>query len=236
MPRLRPPFPAIKGLYQKPTVINNVETLCNVPHIINNGGAWFASIGTERSTGTKVFSLSGHVNKPGNYELPMGTTARELIYDYGGGILGGKELKAWIPGGASVPILTDKEIDVKLDFESLLAAGSMLGSAGVMVMNEDVCIVWAARNLAHFYMHESCGKCTPCREGTGWLFRMLTDIEEGRGRMDYVDKLVRVANNINGRSFCALGDASAAPVVSSIARFRSEYEEHVRLGRCPVKS
>lgn len=232
-PRFRPPFPAIKGLYASPTVINNVETLANVPHIINNGAEWFASIGTERSKGTKVFSVSGHVNKPGNYELPMGTTARELIYEHAGGVLGGKDLKAYIPGGSSVPMLTKEHLDVQLDFESLMAAGSMLGSAGFMVLHEDTCIVWATLNMARFYAHESCGKCTPCREGTGWMVEMLESIENGTGKSGFIKRLVDIANNINGRSFCGLGDASAQPVISSIKHFGDEYEAHVREGRCP---
>jgi len=233
-PRLRPPFPATKGLYGKPTVVNNVETLSNVPHILRNGGNWFASIGTERSTGTKIFSVSGHVNKPGNYELPMGVTARELIMEHAGGIVGGKRLKAFIPGGSSVPMLTEQHLDVRMDFESLAAAGSMLGSAGVIVMNEDVCIVRAAANIAHFYEHESCGKCTPCREGTGWMREMLEWIEAGKGRPGDIEKLRDVASNINGRVFCALGDAATMPVLSSTEHFREEYEEHIRLGRCPM--
>lgn len=235
-PRFRPPFPAIRGLYDGPTVINNVETLCNVPHIINNGAEWFASIGTGKSTGTKIFCVSGHVNKPGNYELPMGTPARELIFEHAGGILDGKRLKAFIPGGSSVPMLTEQHLDVNLDFESLLAVGSMLGSAGVIVMNEDTCIVRATWNMAKFYEHESCGKCTPCREGTAWMREMLESIEHGIGKMGYIDRLVDVANNINGRSFCGLGDASAQPVLSSILHFRDEYETHIREGRCPFGS
>lgn len=232
-PRFRPPFPAIRGLYDGPTVINNVETLCNAPHIINNGPEWFAGIGTEKSTGTKIFSVSGHVNKPGNYELPMGATARELIFEHAGGILGGKRLKAFIPGGSSVPMLTEEHLDVGLSFESLLSAGSMLGSAGFMVLNEDTCIVRAVLNMAKFYEHESCGKCTPCREGTPWMREMLESIEEGTGKMGYIDRLVDIANNINGRSFCGLGDASAQPVLSSIKHFREEYETHIREGQCP---
>ncbi|MBI2844706.1 MAG: NADH-quinone oxidoreductase subunit NuoF [Armatimonadetes bacterium] len=232
-PRLRPPFPAIKGLYESPTVINNVETLANVPHIVLNGGEWFASIGTEKSTGTKVVSMSGHVNNPGNYEVDMGTPVREIIFEHAGGILGGKRLKAYVPGGSSVPMLTEKHLDVGLDFESMLAAGSMLGSAGFMVMNEDTCIVRATLNMARFYAHESCGKCTPCREGTSWMVEMLESIEEGTGKMGYIDRLVDIANNINGRSFCALGDASAMPVLSSIEHFRDEYETHVSERGCP---
>jgi NADH-quinone oxidoreductase subunit F len=232
-PRLRPPFPAIKGIYESPTVINNVETLANVPHIINNGPDWFRSVGTEKSPGTKLFCVSGHVNRPGNYELPMGVTARELIFEHAGGILGGKRLKAFIPGGSSVPMLTEDHLDVHLDFESLMAAGSMLGSAGFIVMHEGTCIVAATLNMARFYAHESCGKCTPCREGTGWMVDMLESIEDGGGKMGYIDRLVDVANNINGRSFCGLGDASAAPVLSSIKHFRDEYETHIRERGCP---
>jgi NADH-quinone oxidoreductase subunit F len=232
-PRFRPPFPAIKGIYECPTVINNVETLANVPHIINNGAEWFTSVGTQTSPGTKVFSVSGHVNKPGNHEIPMGTTARQLIYETAGGIPGNKRLKAFIPGGSSVPMLTEEHLDVGLDFESLMAAGSMLGSAGFMVLNEDVCIVRATLNMSRFYAHESCGKCTPCREGTGWLVEMLEDIEEGNGKLGYIDRLVDVSNNINGRSFCALGDAAAQPVLSSIKHFRDEYEMHINERRCP---
>ena len=232
-PRVRPPFPAIKGLYASPTVVNNVETLANVPHIIINGPEWFASIGTPKSTGTKIFCVSGHVNRPGNYELPMGIPARELIFDHAGGIPGGKRLKAWIPGGSSVPMLSAEHLDVGLDFESLTSVGSMLGSAGLMVMNEDTCIVRATLNLARFYAHESCGKCTPCREGTAWLRDMIGTIEHGAGRMDFIDKLVDVADNIDGRTLCALGDAAAQPVLSSIKLFRDEYETHIRGGRCP---
>lgn len=232
-PRLRPPFPAVKGLYDGPTVINNVETLANVPHIINNGAEWFTKVGTEKSPGTKIFSVSGHVNKPGNYELPMGITARELIFEHAGGIPGGKRLKAFIPGGSSVPMLTEDHLDVQLAFETLQSAGSMLGSAGFMVLNEDTCMVRAAWNMAKFYEHESCGKCTPCREGTLWMREMLESIEEGTGKIGYIDRLVDVAKNIDGRSFCALGDASAQPVLSSIKHFRDEYEAHIEEGRCP---
>ncbi|MDO8682710.1 MAG: NADH-quinone oxidoreductase subunit NuoF [Armatimonadota bacterium] len=233
-PRFRPPFPAIEGLYAKPTVINNVETLCNAPHIVNRGPEWFASIGTEKSAGTKIFSVSGHVNKPGNYELPMGTTARELLFDHAGGITDGKKLKAFIPGGSSVPMLTEEHLDVKLDFESVMEAGSMLGSAGVIVMNEDTCIVWATLNLSKFYNHESCGKCTPCREGTYWMVQILKALESGHGQPGDIEKLYDAAFNINGRSFCGLGDAAAQPVMSSIDRFRAEYEYHITQKRCMV--
>ena len=235
-PRFRPPFPAIAGLYARPTVINNVETLCNVPHIMNRGPEWFGSIGTEKSPGTKIFSVSGHVNKPGNYELPMGVTARELLFDHAGGITDGKKLKAYIPGGSSVPMLTAEHLDVKLDFESLVDAGSMLGSAGVIVMHEDTCIVWATLNVSKFYNHESCGKCTPCREGTFWLVRMLTAMENGQGQPGDTDKLLEIAESINGRTFCALGDAAAQPVISSIQHFRDEYEYHIANRKCMVRA
>jgi len=235
-PRLRPPFPAVKGLYESPTVVNNVETLSNVPHIILNGAEWFASIGTAKSTGTKIFSVSGCVNNPGNYELPMGVSARGLIFEHAGGVRGGGHVKAFIPGGSSTPMLTAKHLDVALDFESVAEAGSMLGSAGFMVLSENVCIVRAVLNMARFYAHESCGKCTPCREGTRWMVNMLESIEAGGGRPDHIARLVDVANNINGRSFCALGDASAQPVLSSIKHFREEYEEHIAQRRCPYPS
>ena len=183
-PKLKPPFPAVSGLYGAPTIINNVETLSNVPYIINNGGKAYAAFGTEKSTGTKIFCLSGHINKPGNYELPMGTSLRELIYDYGGGIKDGKNLKAVIPGGSSVPILTADKIDVRMDYESVVEAGSMLGSAAVIVIDETVCMVKAAYNMMRFYQHESCGQCTPCRQGTYWLLAILERIEHGQGTIE----------------------------------------------------
>ncbi len=232
-PRLRPPFPAIKGLYDSPTVINNVETLSNVPHIINNGSDWFASIGTEKSTGTKIVCMSGHVKRPGNYEVPMGTSARDLIYEYAGGIIGDKKLKAFIPGGSSVPMLPADQVDVGIDFESMVAAGSMLGSGAFMVLHEDTCIVHATLNMAKFYQHESCGKCTPCREGTAWMRYLVERIETGTAKMGYIDLLVDVANNINARTLCALGDASVQSVLSSIKHFRDEYERHITERGCP---
>jgi len=233
MPRLKPPFPATHGLYGKPTIINNVETLANIPAITLRGGAWYATIGTPKSTGTRIFSLSGHVNRPGNYELPMGVPLRTLIEEYGGGILGGRRLKAVIPGGSSTPMLPADKVDTPLDFESMAAAGSSLGSAGVIVMDETTCIVRATLRLAEFYRHESCGKCTPCREGTYWITRVLDRIEHGRGRATDIDLLLDIADNIGGKSFCPFGDGAIGPVVSSIQRFREEYEEHLRLGHCP---
>lgn len=232
-PRVKPPFPASVGLYNKPTVINNVETLANVPPIIERGAEWFAGIGTPKSTGPKVFCLSGHVNRPGNYEAPFGSiTFRDLIYDLGGGIRGGKQLKAILPAGASAPMLTDAALDVKLDYESVQAAGSLLGSASVIVMDEDTCMVWAAKKMTRFFEHESCGKCTPCREGTYWLSRVLERIDDGVGTMGDVDLLTSVANQMVGRTLCPLGDFATSPVLGSVKLFREEYERHVREKGC----
>ena len=231
-PRVKPPFPAISGLYNCPTIINNVETLCNIPHIINRGGEWFASIGTPKSTGTKIFCLSGHVNKPGNYELPMGVPLRELIYEYGGGIKDGRNLKAVIPGGSSVPVLTSNKVDVRMDFESLEEAGTMLGSAGVIVMDETVCMVKAALNMTRFYQHESCGQCTPCRQGTYWMLRILERIEHGQGAMEDLDLLLDICSNIDGNTICPLGDAATPPVRSTLQNFREEYEYHITHKEC----
>lgn len=232
IPRLKPPFPAQIGLYGSPTVINNVETLSNVSHIILKGWSWYRNFGTEKSPGTKIFSVSGHVNKPGNYELPLGITLRELLDVHAGGIRRGKKLKAVIPGGSSTPVLTDTDIDVKMDFESLANAGSSLGSGGVIVMDENTCMVKVATNLAYFYHHESCGKCTPCREGTGWLYRILRRIEEGKGREEDLPLLEDICNNILAKSFCPLGDGAVGPVLSTIQRFRNEYESHIKGKRC----
>ena len=233
-PRLRPPFPAVEGLYAAPTVINNVETLCNVPHILNNGAEWFRRQGTEKSPGTKMFTLSGKVERPGNYELPLGTPLRVLLEEFGGGVLGGKELKAWTPGGSSTPMLTVQHLDVGLDFESIAEAGSLLGTGAVMVMDEDDCVVEAARRLVEFYAHESCGKCTPCREGTWWATRVLGRIEDGYGREEDIPLLGEVGQNILFRAFCALADGAVSPISSTLKHFPEEYEAHVREGRCPV--
>ncbi|MCI0405547.1 MAG: NADH-quinone oxidoreductase subunit NuoF [candidate division Zixibacteria bacterium] len=233
-PRVKPPFPAVSGLYNCPTVVNNVETLACVPHIVNRGAEWFAAIGPAKSPGTKVVCLSGHVNKPGNYELEMGTPLRELIYTHGGGILGGRKLKAAIPGGSSVPILTEKQIDVKLDFDSVAAAGSLLGCAAVIVMDERTCMVWMAQRLSEFYEHESCGKCTPCREGTFWLVEILSRIEEGKGTMKDLDLLLSICDNIAFKTVCALADGAAAPVVSAIQHFKDEFVAHIEEKRCPL--
>jgi NADH-quinone oxidoreductase subunit F len=233
-PRLRPPFPAVEGLYGCPTVINNVETLCNVPHIVERGAEWFASIGTEKSPGTKVVSVSGKVERPGNYEVPMGTPARVVIEELAGGVPGGRRLKAWTPGGSSTPFLTEAHLDVGLDFESILTAGSQLGTGGLMVLDEDDCMVEAARRLVEFYAHESCGKCTPCREGTWWAERVLGRIEAGYGGEDDLPVMADMAGNILFRSFCALADGAVSPIQSSLRFFMDEYEAHVREGRCPI--
>ena len=232
-PRLRPPFPAVEGLYASPTVINNVETLCNVPHIVARGADWFKSQGTERAPGTKMFTISGKVERPGNYELPLGTPFRVLLDEYGGGILEGKALKAWTPGGSSTPFLTADHLDVGLDFESIAEAGSLLGTGAVMVMDQDDCIVEAARRLTAFYAHESCGKCTPCREGTWWAERVLGRIEDGYGREEDMPLLSEVGGNILFRAFCALADGAVSPIASTLQHFMEEYEAHVELGRCP---
>jgi len=233
--RVRPPYPAIMGLYGCPTVINNVETLSNIPHIINKGAEWFASIGTPKSTGTKIFSLSGQVKRPGNYELPMGISLRELIYEYGGGIFEDRELKAVIPGGSSTPILTPDKLDVKLDFECVVEAGSMLGSAGVIVMDETTCMVNVAWRLTRFYQHESCGKCTPCREGTYWMLKILERIENGKGESGDVELLLDICNYIEGYTVCPLGDAAVPVVRSTIEHFQEEYDYHIRNKACMVK-
>ncbi|MGH2573859.1 MAG: NADH-quinone oxidoreductase subunit NuoF [Actinomycetota bacterium] len=234
-PRLRPPFPAVEGLYGSPTVINNVETLSCVPHILDRGAGWFAGMGTEKSTGPKVFSISGKVNRPGNYEAPMGTSARELIEDRAGGILDGRRIKAWTPGGSSTPYLTADHLDTPMDFDSIAAAGSLLGTGAVIVLDDRDCVVDATLRFTQFYAHESCGKCTPCREGTWWMARVLRRMEHGYGRVEDIDLMKDVAGNMLFKSFCALADGAVSPIASSIKYFRDEYEEHVRLGRCPLK-
>ncbi len=226
LPRFKPPFPAVVGLYQKPTVVNNVETLANLPHIISKGPEWFASIGSPpKSTGTRIFCLSGHVKQPGNYEVPMGITLRELIFEHGGGMRSQKPLKAIIPGGASAPFLTPDHLDVKLDFEAVAQAGSMLGSGGVTVMEEGTSMVWAATRLMEFFYHESCGKCSPCREGSAWLVQTMRRILAKRGRADDLDTLTDLCKNIAGRTVCAFGDAEVAPIMSTLQYWRHEYEE-----------
>jgi NADH-quinone oxidoreductase subunit F len=228
MPRFKPPFPANYGLYGKPTTINNTQSLASVPAIIRNGAAWFASLGPEGSGGTAQFSVSGHVEKPGNFELPMGIPFRDLL-DLCGGVRGGRKLKAVIPGGSSVPVLpADVILNCTMDYNSLKEAGSSFGTGAVMVMDETTCMVRVLRRIARFYMAESCGQCTPCREGTGWLYRMLSRIVEGRGQEEDLDKLVQVADKIEGHTICALGDAAAWPVQSFVRHFRHEFEFMVR--------
>jgi NADH-quinone oxidoreductase subunit F len=234
-PRLRPPFPAVEGLYASPTVINNVETLMNVPDIVVNGAAWFREYGTEKSPGTKMFTVSGKVERPGNYEVAMGTPFRELLEDHAGGVLGGRALKAFTPGGSSTPMLTADALDVHLDYESVAEAGSLLGTGAIMVMDETDCVVEAAERMVRFYAHESCGKCTPCREGSWWATRVLGRLEDGYGRPEDLPLMHDMGTNILFKAFCALADGTASVINSSLEHFADEYEEHVRLGRCPLR-
>ncbi|GAA1922248.1 NADH-quinone oxidoreductase subunit NuoF [Nocardioides lentus] len=222
-PRLRPPFPAVAGLYASPTVINNVESIASVPGIIRNGAEWFASMGTEKSKGHVLYSLSGHVTNPGQFEAPLGITLRELI-DMAGGIREGHELKFWTPGGSSTPILTAEHLDVPLDYEAVGAAGSMLGTRALQVFDETTSVVRAVLRWTEFYKHESCGKCTPCREGTWWLVQTLKRLEAGQGEEGDIEKLVDLCDNILGRSFCALGDGATSPITSAVEHFREEFE------------
>ncbi|QCX28666.1 NADH-quinone oxidoreductase subunit NuoF [Nocardioides jishulii] len=231
-PRLRPPFPAVAGLYASPTVINNVESIASVPSIIAHGPEWFSSMGTERSKGFGIFSLSGHVNEPGQYEAPLGITLRELI-DLAGGMRDGNALKFWTPGGSSTGILTEEHLDVPLDFESVAAAGSMLGTRALQVFDQTTCVVRATLRWTEFYKHESCGKCTPCREGTWWLVQVLKKLEQGQGSESDLDQLLDQCDNILGRSFCALADGAVGPITSSIQYFRDEYVAHLTHGGCP---
>lgn len=234
-PRVKPPFPAQSGAFGGPTIVNNVETLCAIPFIITKGGEWFSKLGKlEKSGGTRLFCVSGHVKKPGVYELPAGSvTLRQLIYEHCHGILGDKPLKAVIPGGSSAPVLTADEIDVIADIEPLMKIGSMLGSAAILVVNEDYCVVKLLKRITKFYAHESCGQCTPCREGCRWMEDIIERIEEGHGKEQDLDLLLRIADNINGKTLCALGDAAAGPVSSFVRKFRSDFEAHIRGGKCP---
>ena len=238
MPRSRPPFPAVEGLYRRPTVVNNVETLANVPHILANGQQWYQTIGVPpKNTGPKIFCLSGRVNRPGNYELPLGAvTIRELIEQYGGGVPNGGKVKGVLPAGASAPILTADKLDTRLDYDSIQAAGSMLGSASLIVLDETVCIVRAATRMEEFFRHESCGKCTPCREGTAWLHKVLVRLEQGRGSEADLDLLMSLSGEISGKVLCALGDFATSPVTATIRQYRDEYLAHFNLGRCPYES
>ncbi|MBS41728.1 MAG: NADH-quinone oxidoreductase subunit F [Nocardioides sp.] len=231
-PRLRPPFPAVAGLYASPTVINNVESIASVPSIVGHGADWFASMGTEKSKGFGIFSLSGHVRTPGQYEAPLGITLRELI-DLAGGMREGHELKFWTPGGSSTPLLTSEHLDVPLDFEGVSGVGSMLGTRALQLFDETTCVVRAVLRWTEFYKHESCGKCTPCREGTWWLVQTLAALEKGQGSEADLDLLLDQCDNILGRSFCALGDGATSPISSSIKYFRDEYVAHLTQGGCP---
>jgi len=227
-PRMKPPFPAVEGLYSKPTVINNVETLCVVPFIVNEGADKHAALGTEKSKGTKLVSVSGHVKKPGNYEIELGTPTSELIFNMAGGIQNDNKLKAFIPGGSSVPMLPADKVDTPYDYESLAAAGTMLGSGALIVIDDSINIVEATLRLISFYMHESCGKCTPCREGTRWLHQIVERIIPNEGHLEYITKLEDICDNMAFKAFCPVADAGVAPVVSSIKYFRSEYEEYFK--------
>lgn len=233
-PRKKPPFPALSGLYGKPTVINNVETLSCIPAIVEKGPEWFKAIGPEKSPGPKIFCVSGHVEKPGLYELPMGTPAREIIYDHCGGIKGGRRLKAFIPGGVTAPMLTEEDLDTPMDFDSLAAKGSMLGSGAVVVMDETTCMVKTAYITNRFFSHESCGKCTPCREGTSWLTRILKRIEYGEGRPGDVELLEELCTGIFGRTFCPLGDGAVMALRGALKHFKEEFHYHVEKGTCMV--
>ncbi|GAC1325070.1 MAG: NADH-quinone oxidoreductase subunit NuoF [Mycobacteriales bacterium] len=231
-PRLRPPFPATHGLYNSPTVINNVETIASVPWIVLRGVEWWRSMGTEKSPGPKIMSVSGHVNRPGQFEVPLGTTLRELL-ELAGGVRDGHQLKAWTPGGSSTPMLTGEHLDAPLDFEGMVDAGSLLGTTAIMVMDETTCIVKTALRLTQFYAHESCGKCTPCREGTYWMAQILARLEQGVGSEEDIATLLDTCDNIFGRSFCALGDGATSPIVSGIKYFRDEFVAHYEQGGCP---
>ncbi|HEY7163446.1 MAG TPA: NADH-quinone oxidoreductase subunit NuoF [Candidatus Binatia bacterium] len=236
-PKLKPPFPATHGLFGCPTVVNNVETLAALPWIIENGAAAYAAIGTEKSKGTKLFSVSGHINRPGVYELEMGYPFKKFLEEDCGGVPGGKKLKGVIPGGGSMPVLRSEEIEkVNLDYESVAAAGSLLGSGGVICMDETTCMVRAAWNIARFYAHESCGQCSPCREGCHWMEKIFHRIENGEGKAGDLDLILNVSNNIMGNTICPFGDAAAMPAAAFIKKFREEFEEHIAQKRCTVRT
>jgi NADH-quinone oxidoreductase subunit F len=235
-PRVKPPFPAAIGLYGCPTVINNVETLSNVPHIVLNGGDWFAKLGKPNDGGTRLFCLSGHIERPGIYELPMGFPLRRMIEEVAGGVWHGRRLKCVIPGGSSCPVLTADEIDIPMDFDSLARAGSMLGSGGVIILDEDTCMVKTAWRLMKFYAHESCGWCVPCREGTSWLRSLLERFYAGGGLPEDPANALDIAYNILGKTLCPLGDAAAMPIISILEKFRHEFDEHLRIGGCPLEN
>jgi NADH-quinone oxidoreductase subunit F len=234
-PKLKPPFPAISGLFQCPTIVNNVETLACVPYILRHGAEKFAGIGTPKQGGTRLFCVSGHVNRPGVYEAPVGVTLRELIENHAQGVRGGRKLKAVIPGGISAKVLNANEIDVRMDFDSLIAAGSMAGSGGVIVMDDTTCMVDALESATKFFAHESCGQCSPCREGTGWIHRIMrrvTDAKGQKGKLQDLEDLLAIASDMEGKTICVFADAAAWPVQSYIAKFRAEFEEHIRTGNC----
>ena len=236
VPRIRPPFPAVVGAFQCPTILNNVETLCAVPAIIRDGGKAFADLGVPKAGGTKLTCLTGHINKPGVYELVLGFPVMKMIHEVGGGIPHGKKLKAFIPGGSSCPVLTAAECEgATMDYDSMASRKSMLGSGGVVVMDEDTCMVKAALRIMRFYAHESCGWCIPCREGTAWLRKLLTRFHEGRGTRADIDLIGDVSKNMLGRTFCPLGDAAALPTISIVEKFRQEFEDHLDGKPCPYE-
>ncbi len=232
-PKLKPPFPAISGLYSCPTVINNVETLACIPHIVSKGAKWFKEIGSVKGPGPKLYCLSGRVNNPGTYELPTGISLRELVEGYGGGAPNGKKIKAVIPGGASAPMFPESELDIAMDYDELMAAGSMFGSAGVIVMDEDSCIVKATLSMLTFFHHESCGKCSPCREGLTWVVKLLHRIDSGSGKSGDIEELEHLANGIFGKCFCPLGDGAIMALRGALKYFREEFIFHIDRGYCP---
>jgi NADH-quinone oxidoreductase subunit F len=236
VPRIRPPFPAVIGLYGGPTVINNAETMANVPHILLGGSEWYAGLGTPKNGGTRLFCLSGSVEKPGVYELPLGYNLKKMIYQVGGGIWKGRQLKAVTPGGSSVPILKPEEIDIPADFDSMQKAGTFLGSGGVIVLDDRTCLVKYLLRTESFYQHESCGWCIPCREGTDWLKKTLKRLHAGGGVMQDIDNLAYLSENMLGRTFCPLGDAAAMPAISIVKKFREEFEAHLDGKQCPFES
>ncbi len=235
IPRIRPPFPAVVGLWGGPTIINNVETLASVPHIILGGGQWFAELGTPKNGGTRLFCLSGHINRPGVYELPLGYSLLKMINDVGGGVWNGRKLKACTPGGSSVPVLTADECDINMDFDTLMKAGSFLGSGGVIVLDDTTCMVKYAQRIMTFYQHESCGWCIPCREGTDWLKKTLSRMHAGGGIKKDIDNIQYLSENMLGRTFCPLGDAAAMPTISIVKKWRHEFEAHLEGRPCPFE-
>ncbi len=234
-PRIKPPYPTQTGFWNQPTVVHNVETLANVPHIVNRGAEWYKTMGTDRSPGPKLFCISGHVRRPGNYELPLGTPLRTILEQYAGGMRGDRPLKAVIPGGASTPMLMPDQIDIPMDFESLAEAGTMLGTGAIVVMEEGTCMVEVARRLLDFFAHESCGQCTPCRMGSRRLLETLTRIVQGQGQADDLDRLESLCQGIAGHTLCPMGDAVVNPVLSSLQHFRHEYQDHIRYKQCKEK-